>query len=73
MVSSLSVVHELSPAEQRVYDMVCKGDVMCRQLSQWDSGAVPNLINKGLVEIYKRFSSNKKTKKLKYIRLKEKL
>ena len=69
----MSVELELSPAEQKVYDLVCNGDIMCKQLSQWESGAVPNLINKGLVEVYKRYSSNKKTKKLKYIRLKEKI
>lgn len=61
---------KLSPAEQRVYDMVSQGDVMCKQLSPWESGAVPGLVQKGLVEVYKKDVSPYRVKKIKYIRRK---
>jgi hypothetical protein len=61
---------ELTTAEQRLYDMVCQGDIMCKQLTPWESGAVPSLVQKGLVEIYKKNVSNRKVKMLKFLRLK---
>ena len=61
---------DLSPAEQRVYDMVSQGDVMCKQLSPRESGAVPGLVQKGLVEVYKKDVSPYRVKKIKYLRRK---
>jgi hypothetical protein len=61
---------KLKPTEQRVYEMVCQGDLMCRQLTPMESGAVPNLIKKGLVEIYKKNVSPYRVKKIKFLRLK---
>jgi hypothetical protein len=60
----------LTPAQQRVYDRVCQGDVMCKDLTPWESGAVPSLIEKGLVEVYKVNVSSRKVKMLKFLRLK---
>jgi len=61
---------ELTPAEQKVYEKVCKGDLMCKQLTPRESGAVPSLVRKGMVEIYKRNVSPSKGKKFKFLRLK---
>lgn len=59
---------DLSPAERRVYEMVCQGDVMCKDVPRMDSGAIPSLTNKGLVEVYKRRVSPFRDKRHKYIR-----
>jgi hypothetical protein len=61
---------KLSPAEQKVYDRVCQGDIMCKELTPWESGAVPSLVQKGLVEIYKQNVSPSRVKMLKFLRLK---
>ena len=66
MVQFLSEI-KLSLAEQKVFDLVCQNDVMCRQLTPWESGAVPGLIQKGLVEIYKKDVSPYRVKKIKYV------
>jgi hypothetical protein len=58
----------LSTAEQRVYDLVCQSDVMCKQLSPNESGAVPSLVQKGLIEIYKKDVSPYRVKIIKYLR-----
>ena len=61
---------KLSPSEQKVYDRVCQGDIMCKDLTPWESGAVPSLIQKGLVEIYKQNVSTSRVRMLKFLRLK---
>jgi len=48
--------------------MVCQGDVSCRDVPRMDSGAIPNLINKGLVEVYKRQVSPSRDLRHKYLR-----
>jgi hypothetical protein len=58
---------ELSPAERRVYELVCQGDVMCKEVPHLDSGAIPSLISKGLVEVYKRRVSPFRDKRHKYL------
>jgi hypothetical protein len=60
---------KLSPAEQKVFDRVCQGDVMCKELTPWESGAVPSLIQKGIVEVYKRNVSTSKVRMIKFLRL----
>lgn len=60
----------MTPAQQRVYDRVCQGDVMCKDLTPWESGAVPGLVQKGLIEIYKLNVSSRRVKMLKFLRLK---
>ncbi len=64
----LSEELDLSPAERRVYELVCQGDVMCKEVPRRDSGAIPSLVNKGLVEVYKRRVSPYSDKRQKYIR-----
>lgn len=59
---------KLSPMEQRVYDMVSQGDVMCKQFSPSESGAIPGLVQKGLIEIYKKNMSLYHVKKNKFAR-----
>ena len=60
----------MTPSERRVYDRVCQGNVMCKDLSPWESGAVPSLVQKGLIEIYKMNVSSSRIKMLKFLRLK---
>jgi hypothetical protein len=43
---------------------------MCKELTPWESGAVPSLIQKGLVEIYKQNVSTSRVKMTKFLRLK---
>ena len=59
---------KLSPAEQRVYDLVSQSEVMCKQLSPRDSGAVPGLVQKGLIEVYKKDMSPYRVRKIKFLR-----
>jgi hypothetical protein len=59
---------KLSPTEQRVYDLVCQSEVMCRQLSPRDSGAVPGLVQKELIEVYKKNVSPYRVRKIKFLR-----
>ena len=61
---------KLSSAERRVYDRVCQGDIMCKDLTPWESGAIPSLIQKGLVEIYKINASTSRVKMIKFLRVK---
>ncbi len=61
---------KLSPTEQRVYDMVLQSEVMCRQLSPRDSGAVPGLVQKGLIEVYKKNVSPYRVRKITVLRKK---
>ena len=61
---------KLSPAEQRVYDMVYQSEVMCRQLTPQESGVVPSLVQKGLIEVYKKNVSLYRVRKIKFLRKK---
>jgi hypothetical protein len=59
---------KLSPVEQRVFEIISQGDVMCKQFSPKESGAIPGLVHKGIVEIYKKNVSPYKGKKAKFVR-----
>jgi len=60
----------LSQVEKEAYEFIkIRGEVMTRQFPRNLSGAVTQLINKGLVEIIKRQVSPFKEKKLKFVRL----
>ncbi len=61
---------KLSQAEQKVYDLICQSDVMCRQLTPQESGAVPGLVQKGLIEVYKKNVSPYRVRKKKFLRKK---
>jgi len=43
---------------------------MCKDLTPWESGAVPSLIQKGLIELYKMNVSSRRVRMLKFLRLK---
>jgi hypothetical protein len=61
----------LSQVEEEAYEFIkLRGEVMTRQVPGNLSGAVPQLINKELVEIIKRKVSPFKEKKLKFVRIK---
>ena len=53
-----------------VYDLICQSDVMCRQLTPRESGAVPGLVQKGLIEVYKKNVSPYRIRKIKFLRKK---
>ena len=67
MVYFLSQI-KLSVTEQKVFDIVSQGDVMCKQLTPTESGAVPGLIQKRLIEVYKKDMSPYRVKKIKFLR-----
>ena len=48
--------------------MISQGDVMCKQFTPSESGAIPGLVQKGLVEIYKKNMSPYHVKKVKFTR-----
>jgi len=41
---------------------------MCKQIAPLDSGAIPSLIRKGMVEVYNRQVSSARDKRLKFLR-----
>jgi len=59
---------KLSPVEQRVFDIISQGDVMCKQFSPTESGAVPGLVQKGLIEVYKKNMSSYQVRNVKFAR-----
>ena len=60
---------ELSPIEREVYDFIKRsGEVITTQIPSRKAGAIPNLVKKGLVEIFKRSLSPWKPKKKKFVR-----
>ena len=61
---------KLCPVEQKVYDLICQSDVMCRQLTPLESGAVPGLVQKGLIEVYKKNVSPYSVRKIKFLQKK---
>jgi hypothetical protein len=49
---------------REVYDFIKRsGEVITKQIPQAKAGAIPNLVNKGLVEVVKRSLSPWNTKK----------
>jgi len=60
---------ELSPIEQELYDFIKRsGVVITTQIPRRKAGAIPNLVKKGLVEVFKRSLSPWKPKKAKFVR-----
>jgi len=65
---------ELTPLEREVYELIKRsGEVMTTSIPPKMRGAVPNLINKGLIEVYQRCTSPLSPKKRKFLRVKEDL
>lgn len=62
----------LSQIEKKTYDWIReKGEVRPRDLPEKSMiGAVANLKNKGLVEIFKKYTGHYRNKKKKFVRIK---
>jgi len=62
---------DLTEVEREVYALIQRaGDLMAKDLPFKIAGAVPSLIRKGLVEVYKRPASSNSRKKQKFLRAK---
>jgi hypothetical protein len=61
---------ELGPVEKEVYELIKRtGEIMTVQIPATKAGAIPSLVNKGLIEVFKRRNSPWKEKKAKFVRL----
>ena len=67
MLISLAQV-KLSTVEQKVFDIISQGDIMCKQFTPTESGAIPGLIQKGLISVYKKNMSPYHVKNVKFAR-----
>ena len=62
----------LTRFEREVYEFIKKrGEIKTSDIPPKMGGAIPNLIRKGLIEIYKRETSLWRSKKSKFVRVKE--
>jgi hypothetical protein len=62
--------NELGPTEKEVYDFIRRlGEVITTQIPNDKAGAIPNLVNKGLVEVGKRSLSPWKPNKIKFVKV----
>jgi len=60
---------ELSTVEREVYELIERaGEVMTSQIPRKKAGAIPSLVEKGLVEVFKRSLSPRNAKKIKFVR-----
>jgi hypothetical protein len=63
---------ELTPIEKEVYELIQKsGELLTTDVPANLRGAVPHLINKGLIEAYKRQTLPWTSKKRKFLRIKD--
>jgi hypothetical protein len=66
------VSEDLTPFEREVYELIKKsGELLTTDVPARMRGAVPRLINKGLVEAFKRRTSPWTSKKRKFLRSKD--
>jgi len=64
---------DLTEVEREVYALIQRGgDLMAKDVPFKMAGAVPSLVRKGLVEVYKRPASSSSQKKQKFLRAKTK-
>lgn len=64
--------NDLTPLEREVYELIKKsGEILTTNVPSKMRGIIPNLINKGLIEVYKRRTSQWSPKKRKFLRAKE--
>lgn len=62
----------LTRFEKEVYEFVKKrGEIKTSDIPPKMGGAIPNLIRKGLIEVYKKETSLWRSKKSKFVRVKE--
>ena len=63
---------DLTEVEREVYALIQRaGDLMARDVPFKMAGAVPSLVRKGLVEVYKKPASSSGHKKQKFLRAKK--
>jgi len=64
---------DLSEIERKTYEFIKKaGEIQPKNMPEIRMiGAITNLNNKGLVEIYKRYTSRFRRKKKKFVKVKE--
>ena len=66
------LTEELTDLEMEVYMFIKKrGELLTKSTPPKMMGAIPNLKNKGLVEVFKRRTSLGSSKKRKYVRAKK--
>ncbi|TET72284.1 hypothetical protein E3J39_02735 [Candidatus Bathyarchaeota archaeon] len=64
---------DLTEVEREVYALIQRaGDLMAKDVPFKMAGAVPSLVRKGFVEVYKRPASSSSQKKQKFLRAKTK-
>jgi hypothetical protein len=64
----------LSEIEKEIYDFIKDaGEVLTRNLpNRRMPGVIPSLKNKGLVEVYKKYTSSFRRKKKKFVKIRDK-
>jgi hypothetical protein len=64
--------NKLTKIEKKVYDFIkIHGEIMTSSVPSKMSGAIPNLKNKGLIEVFKKSTSRWTSKKRKFVRIRE--
>jgi hypothetical protein len=62
--------NELGPIEKEVYELIKRfGEVMTVQIPPDKAGAIPSLVDMGLIEVFKRKTSIWKERKTKFVKL----
>lgn len=66
------MLRALTDLEREVYELIRQaGEVMAKDIPFKKAGAIPSLIRKGLVEVYKRQVSPMSQKRHKFLRARE--
>lgn len=64
-----SLLLTLTDVEKEVYEIIMRaGELMTKDIPFKKAGAIPSLVKKGLVEVYKKPSTPGGKKKCKYLR-----
>ena len=62
---------DLTALEKEAYELIERsGELMTINVPSAMRGAIPGLVNKGLVEVVKRFTSPRKRRKRKFLKIK---
>jgi hypothetical protein len=65
-------MNELGELEKKTYDFIKEaGEIQTNNLPKRMWGAIPNLKNKGLVEVFKKYTSYFKSRKKKFVKIKD--
>ena len=66
-------LNNLTEFERKVYEFIKRhGEIITVNIPPRMRGAIPNLKNKGLIEVYKKRTEIRSLKKKKFVRVKEK-